>query len=155
MRSPSLALLGATALLVACQAIPPAGVNGADQEQLARRVLLECLGQGRCEALEGRYAADFIAHGASANYTLAQDTAATRSWRAAMPDLAVSIERSMVDKDMVAVHWKAAGTNTVAAGGLSGNGERMGIEGMTMFRFAGGRIAEEWSVLDVATLRRL
>src|SRR6185437_8926494 len=144
MRSPSLALLGATALLVACQAIPPAGVNGADQEQLARRVLLECLGQGRCEALEERYAADFIAHGASANYTLAQDMAATRSWRAAMPDLAVSIERSMVD-----MHWKAAGTNTVEAGGLSGNGERMGIEGMTMFRFAGGRIAEEWSVLDV------
>lgn len=154
MRRPPLAPLGATVLLVACQAIPPAGVGGADQEQLARRVLLECLAQGRCETLEGRYTADFIAHGASANYTLAQDMAATRSWRAAMPDLAVSIERTVVDKDIVAVHWKAAGTNTVAVGILSGNGERMGIEGMTMFRFVSGRIAEEWSVLDVATLSR-
>lgn len=153
MRRMSLALLGSTVFLVACYAGPPAG--GADHVQLARRVLLECLAEGRCEPLEGLYAAGFIAHGASANYTLEQDMAATRSWRAAMPDLAVSIERTVADKDMVAVHWKAAGTNTVAAGGLSGNGERMGIEGMTMFRFTGGRIAEEWSVLDVATLRRL
>lgn len=153
MRSLSLALLSSTVFLVACHTAPLAGAT--DHVQLARRVLLECLAEGRCEALEGLYAADFIGHGASANYTLEQDMAATRSWRAAMPNLAVSIERTVADEDMVAVHWKAVGTNTVAAGGLSGSGERMGIEGMTMFRFAGGRIAEEWSVLDIATLRRL
>ena len=155
MRSLSLALLGSAAFLVACHAGPPASAGGAENVQLARRVLLECLAQGRCEPLEGLYAAGFIAHGASANYSLEQDMAATRSWHAAMPDLAVSIARTVADKDMVAVHWKAVGINTVAAGGLPGNGERMGIEGMTMFRFTGGRIAEEWSVLDVATLRRL
>ena len=154
MRRLSLALLGSASFLVACHAGPPVH-SGGDPAQLARRMLLECLGEGRCEALESLYTADFIAHGASANYTLQQDMAATRSWRAAMPDLAVSIERTVADGDMVAVHWKAAGTNTVAAGGLPGNGERWGIEGMTMFRFTGGRIAEEWSVLDVATLRRL
>jgi predicted ester cyclase len=37
---------------------------------------------------------------------------------------------------------------------MPGKGERLGVEGMTMFRFAAGRIVEEWSVVDVATLRK-
>ena len=153
MRSLLPAALGSTLLLLGCAATAPAR-GGATEAQLARRVLLECLGQGRCEPLKGLYSADFIAHGASASYTLAQDVAATLSWRAAMPDLTLSIERTVAEPGMAAVHWRAAGTNTVAAGGLPGNGERLGIEGMTMFRFADGRIAEEWSVLDIAALRR-
>jgi predicted ester cyclase len=37
---------------------------------------------------------------------------------------------------------------------MPGKGDRIGIEGMTFFRFATGRIVEEWSVIDVATLRK-
>jgi len=141
--------------LVLCLSSPPAALGGpADNVQLARRVFLECLAQDRCEPLVDHYAPGFVAHGASAAYTLEQDTAATRSWRTAMPDLKVAVERTVADRDMVAVHWKAVGTNTVARGELPGKGDRIGIEGMTFFRFAAGRIAEEWSVLDIATLRK-
>ena len=151
MRCAPIALLGVVLALQWHAAL--AGAEG--QERVARRALTECLGQGHCDSLEGLYAPGFTAHGASATYTLAQDIAATRSWRTAMPDLKLTIERTVAGKDMVAVHWKAVGTNTVAVGELPGKGDRMGIEGMTFFRFAGGRIIEEWSVLDVATLRKL
>jgi predicted ester cyclase len=46
------------------------------------------------------------------------------------------------------------GTNTVAAGGMPGNGARIGIEGMSFFRFSSGRIVEEWTIVDIATLRQ-
>jgi len=52
------------------------------------------------------------------------------------------------------VHWKVIGTNTVAAGGMPGNGARIGIEGMSFFRFSSGRIVEEWTIVDIATLRQ-
>ena len=131
-----------------------AAAGSADDERTARRVFFEILEQGRPEPAGEIYGPGFIAHGASATYTLEQDLASTLSWRSAMPDLKVRVERTVADGDLVAVHWTAEGTNTVSAGGLPGKGDRMGLEGMTFFRFAAGRIVEEWSVVDVATLRR-
>jgi predicted ester cyclase len=150
VRSAPIALLALVLVLHARTA--PA--SDQDQVRVARRALTECLGLGHCDSLDRLYAPGFTAHGASATYTLEQDIAATRSWREAMPDLELTIERTVAARDMVAVHWKAVGTNTVAVGELPGKGDRMGIEGMTFFRFAGGRIIEEWSVLDVAALRK-
>jgi len=45
-----------------------------------------------------------------------------------MPDLKVTIERTVADKDLVAVHWKVIGTNTVATGGMPATAARIGIE---------------------------
>ena len=30
----------------------------------------------------------------------------------------------------------------------------IGVEGMTFFRFSSGRIVEEWTIVDIATLRK-
>jgi steroid delta-isomerase-like uncharacterized protein len=150
MRLPALPL--AVALLAAPCAGLPAGVP--DNARTATRVFAEVLGQGRVDHLNEIYGPGFVAHAASFNYTLEQNTAATLSWRTALPDLEVKVERTVADREMVAVHWRVVGTNTVAAGELPGKGDRIGAEGMTIFRFAAGRIVEEWSVVDVATLRK-
>jgi predicted ester cyclase len=142
----------ALALEVSLCAVSQAGT--ADNVRTATRVFLEYMAEGRFRGSGDVYGPNFVAHGASFRYTLEQDQAATLSWRAAMPDLKVTVERTVADKDLVAVHWKAVGTNTVAAGEMPGKGDRVGVEGMTLFRFAAGRIVEEWSVIDVATLRK-
>jgi steroid delta-isomerase-like uncharacterized protein len=141
-------------LFIVCAASQSAWAGADDNVRSARRVFLEGMADGNFAGTAQLYTADFIAHGASANYTLEQDLAATRSWRTAMPDLKVTVERTVADRDMVAVHWQVIGTNTVAAGGMPGKNDRIGIEGMTFFRFVRGRIAEEWTVLDIATLRK-
>jgi len=120
----------------------------------ARRVFLETMAEGRFDRLDEIYGPNFVAHGASADYSLEQDSAATKSWRAAMPDLKVTVERTVAGKDLVAVHWKAVGTNTVVAGGMPGDGARIGVEGMSFFRFSSGRIVEAWTIVDIATLRK-
>jgi steroid delta-isomerase-like uncharacterized protein len=133
---------------------PSARADTSANVRTAKRVFLESLAQGRFDRLPEIYAPNFVGHGASANYTLEQDTAATQSWRTAMPDLKVTVERTVAEKDLVAVHWKLIGTNTVAVGEMPGKGDRIGIEGMSFFRFSAGRIIEEWSIVDVATLRK-
>jgi len=141
-----------SAMLIVCSADARAG--SADNVRTAKRVFLESMAAGDFAGLHQIYGPNFVAHGASADYSLEQDSAATASWRAAMPDLKVTVERTVAARDLVAVHWRVVGTNTVPAGGMPGKGDRVGIEGMTFFRFAGGLIVEEWSVIDVATLRK-
>jgi steroid delta-isomerase-like uncharacterized protein len=139
-------LLSASAAAAAPQ--PP-------NERAAARVFLEKMGQGRFDHLDEIYAPGFTAHGPEGStYTLAQDNESGAAWREAIPDLRVKIERMVSRGDMVAVHWSASGTNSKAAAGLPGKGRPVAIEGMTFFRFANGRIAEEWGVIDMATLMR-
>jgi steroid delta-isomerase-like uncharacterized protein len=141
-------------MALAVSICPGARADTPDNVRTARRVFLETMAEGRFDRLDQIYGPNFVAHGASADYTLEQDSAATKSWRAAMPDLKVTVERTVAGKDLVAVHWKAVGTNTVVAGGMPGNGARIGIEGMTFFRFSSGRIVEAWTIVDIATLRK-
>ncbi len=119
----------------------------------AKRVLLEKMGEGRFDKLDEIYGPGFVAHGAGRDYTLDEDNASGKAWRAAFPDLKVYVERTVADDDFVAVHWSATGTNTVAAAGLPGKGAKAAVDGMTYFRFASGRIVEEWSIIDIARMR--
>jgi steroid delta-isomerase-like uncharacterized protein len=125
----------------------------ADQ-RTAERVFLEKMGQGRFDRLSEIYGAGFVAHGPTADYTLDEDNASGREWRKAIPDLKVTVARSVSRAGMVAVHWRASGSNSVAAAGLPGRGGKIDIDGMTFFRFEAGRIVEEWSVIDLATAMR-
>jgi steroid delta-isomerase-like uncharacterized protein len=120
----------------------------------AKRVFLEKMAAGRFDKLDEIYGPGFVAHGAQADYTLEQDNESGKEWRKAAPDLQVSVKRTVADADFVAVHWNAKGTNSVAAAGLPGKGGKVDIDGMTFFRFSKGRIVEEWSVMDIATMMR-
>lgn len=129
---------------------------GGEQENVvtAKRVFLEKMGAGRFDKLDEIYAEGFVAHGASRDYTLAEDNESGKEWRTAFPDLAVSVKRTVADADFVAVHWNATGTNSVAAAGLPGKGGKANVDGMTFFRFRDGRIVEEWSIIDIASMVR-
>ena len=116
--------------------------------QTASRVLVEKMGQGRFEISDEIYAPDFVAHGFGRDYSLAEDNASGRQIRAAFPDLKVSVLRTAAEGDLVAVHWRSEGTNSVSAGIFPGTGKRLVVDGMTFFRFANCRIVEEWSTYD-------
>ena len=139
------------ALLLA--SLPAAAIAGpAENKAVASRVLLEKMGQGRFDIQPELYGPGFVAHGFGRNYTLAEDEASGRQLRAAFPDLAVKVDRIIAEGDMVALHWSSSGTNTVAVPGFPGKGKRATIDGMSFFRFADGKIVEEWSTYDNLTI---
>jgi hypothetical protein len=131
-------------LLIASAA--SAGIR--ENRETASRILLERMGQGRFDIDTEIYGPGFVAHGFGRDYTLAEDQVSGRSLRAAFPDLAVRIGRVIGEGDLVAVHWYAAGTNSVAVGAFPGAGRRISLDGMSFFRFSDGRIVEEWSTYD-------
>lgn len=134
-------------------AVVAANASAADQRscsntQTASRVLLEKMGQGRFEISGEIYAPGFVAHGFGRDFDLAEDNASGKQIRAAFPDLKVSVLRTAGERDLVAVHWRSEGTNSVKVGAFPGAGKRVIIDGMTFFRLVDCRIVEEWSTYD-------
>jgi steroid delta-isomerase-like uncharacterized protein len=132
-----------------CAAFPSVATAGPEENKaIAERLLLERMGQGRFEISDEIYGPGFVAHGFGRDFTLAQDEESGRALRRAFPDLSVRVDRVVGEGELVAVHWSATGTNSIAGGGFPGNGRPVSLDGMSFFRFADGRIVEEWSVYD-------
>ena len=141
------ALLSVAAFSTPLSAVTP-------NQQVAAHVFQVKMGKGDFSGLDRIYAPGFAVHSGGQNFTLEQDNESGKALRAAAPDMKVSVERMAGDGDMVAVHWRAIGTNTAASAGMPGNRKPFDVEGMTFFRFEQGRIIEEWSVTDWMTLTK-
>ena len=111
-------------------------------------VFEQVLGQGRIAENEHIYHPEFVAHAGDRDVGRSEDRAATEGWRAAIPDLRVTVVRLAADCDLVAVHFEASGTNTGEGGGLPATGRHARSQGITIFGVRDGKVAEEWTVFD-------
>ena len=121
------------------------------QEQnkaIAKRAFEEILSNGRFELANELYAKDFINHGVHHDASLDEDQAALRGWHQAFPDGVISPERLIAENDLVAIYWKAHGTNTGTGNGLPATGKKTELAGITIWRIVDGKIKEEWSAFD-------
>ena len=123
---------------------------------LVRREFEEMFSRGgNLDAAEEFYASGYVLHepafGDVRGIEDARRFAAT--YRAAFPDLVNSIEDQVADEDKVVTRFRARGTHegeTEDFGPATGN--RVEITGITIDRFAGGKIVEEWTNFDALGL---
>ncbi len=148
----------ATILVVAgaasCRADASDGTGAQSLElnkSITRRVYEEGLNQGRFEV---PYSADFVGRGGRATFTHADGMAEAKGWRAAFPDLKITVDKQVAERDLVAVRWTARGTNTGTGNGIAATGRAVQVTGTTLFRLADGHIAEEWTCADSLGLMR-
>jgi hypothetical protein len=74
----------------------------------------------------------------------------------AFPDIHVAVEDVIAEGDKVAARNTVTGTNTGEYRGLPPTGKSVTYNEMFIARFAGGRVAEIWGVVDVySQLRQL
>ena len=151
MKNSSLLLiLLAIAMTALCQTQP-----ASEQEKnktIARAFFEDVLGQGKLEKYSDSHTADFVAHGSERDFSLAEDMAAAREERTAMPDMQIAVNRMVAERDLVAVHWTAWGTNTQPGMGLPATGKKIKVSGITIFRFKAGKISEEWSAWNMLSV---
>ena len=144
-------------LLLSVACIPASAQQTSEQErnkQIARSFFEEVLDQGHLDRYAESHAKDFVAHAGDHEATLDEDIAAAREERKALPDMRVTVNQIVAEKDMVSVYWTAAGTNTEAGMGFPATGKKIKVDGMTLFRFKSGKICEEWSVWDMLSVTR-
>ncbi len=69
-------------------------------------------------------------------------------FRAAFPDLEVTVDLIVGEDDFVVGRWTASGTHLGSWGRLEPTGRRATFSAVNIFRFEGGKVAEIWNHRD-------
>jgi predicted ester cyclase len=96
------------------------------------------------------YQPDATFHGFPPDFPANRDGIADffRALRAGMPDATIAAQDLLADQDRVAVRFTLTGTHSAELFGAPPSGARVEVEGITILRFRGDRVAERWNRLD-------
>src|SRR5665811_2179921 len=110
-----------------------------------RRILDEVYSQGDLDVAD-----EFIAHGGPGLQDQGREEYKqfVRMMRTAFPDLVITVEDQLAEGDKVLTRWLARGTHTGEFQGIPPTGMRGELAGMTVERFANGKVVECWSNTD-------
>ena len=70
----------------------------------------------------------------------------------AFPDLRFEIEQLIAEGDLVAARYLVQGTHRGEFFGIPGTGRQVTIQAVESYRLAGGKLAEQWVVMDALGL---
>jgi steroid delta-isomerase-like uncharacterized protein len=115
---------------------------------LAQRWFEEVWNKGRVEAIDEMLAADALVHGLGDTMGKAGFKTFHAAYRDAFPDVAIRVDRAVVEGDTVAVHWSGSGTHKGAGLGFAATGQPVKFSGMTFLRVQNGRLVEGWNNFD-------
>lgn len=126
-------------------------------QALVHRVIEELWNQGRLSVADELYAADYVSHDPAMPNTGTGPDAVKQivtTYRTAFPDLRIKIEDVLVDGDKVAFRWTSQGTHLGDLQGIAPTGKTAPSSGITISRFAAGKIAEDWANWDTLGMLR-
>ena len=127
----------------------------AANKALAKRLVEEAFNGGRLEVVDELIARDFVGH----DPVLPEEMRGPQAlkdviggYRAAFPDIRITIEDQIADADRVVTRWRATGTHHGELFGIAPTGKQATVEGITIDRIVDGRIAESWDNWDTLGL---
>ena len=71
-----------------------------------------------------------------------------RTYRAAFRDARITIDHMFADGDFVATRWTGRGVHEGELMGIAPTGKEATVTGITITRFEGGKIVEDWTNWD-------
>ncbi|HSP76021.1 MAG TPA: ester cyclase [Cryobacterium sp.] len=129
-----------------------------ENKALLRRAWDEVYGQGRLDSIEEFIADDVIAHEPDADVRGVEEFKRyLATFLAAFPDTSVTIEDVVAEGDKVVSRYTVRGTHTGSSDEYGPpTGRPMVMEGITVYRFSGGKLAEMWDRYDtLAVMQQL
>ncbi len=94
---------------------------------------------------------DVVFHGTTGDgelHGLDELKAFVAAYRSAFPDACSTVEAQFAEGDTVVTRWRAIGTHTGEFGSLPASGRSFEMDGITIERIAGGKVAEVWAARD-------
>ncbi len=114
-------------------------------KDLARRVLTEVFNEGRLDVIDELVSPDYVGHDVAMPEPMVGPEAFKRSasaYKAAFPDMTMTIEEEIAEGDTVVVRWTARGTHEGELFGIPATGRQSTVTGITINRIVGGKIVE-------------
>jgi len=128
-------------------------MSAATNEEVVRRFLEEfCTGR-RTELAEELISPDYVSHGPQAPPAQGPDGVRARVglYQEAV-DGHWAIEEMFSTADRVVVRWTGSGTHRGELMGIDPTDRPVSVDAISIFRIAGNKIAEEWTVWDALGL---
>jgi steroid delta-isomerase-like uncharacterized protein len=125
-----------------------------DNKAILRTYVETIFNQKQVDRADDLVAPDYLDHAALPGQAPGLE-GAKQKWAmylAGIPDLRVTIEELVAEGDMVAVRRSYEGTHQGELLGIPATGKHLQLGGISIFRLAGGKIAEHWEQLDRLTL---
>ena len=124
-----------------------------DMDTVNRRVVSriwnEVWNQGVLDACDEILAPDYVGHIPMMEiHGPAEFKQMVGSYRVAYPDVHLTVEDFFGEGDRLAVRWTSRGTNLGSMMGAPPSGNKIEIMGISLFRMANGKVAEEWEGFD-------
>lgn len=117
---------------------------------IVRRVFDELFNEGHVEVVDQIYAANHADHSAPPGFPPGVDAVknSLKLFRAAFPDLRVTVEDIVSEDDKVAVRLTFRGTHGGEFMGIPPTGKTLTIAAIAIDRVSDGKITEHWVVRD-------
>ena len=125
-------------------------MSESENKQLLRRYYEEVLMQGRLDVLENIARADFVEHTPfPGNGQGLEGLRQRANTLVTALKQTFTLELLIAEGDKVAVLWTTRGTHVGDFNGLPPTGKSYTIQGVDIFQFRDGRMAEHWDVVDM------
>ena len=108
--------------------------------------IIDLLNESKREQAKELYTDDFSNHDPGApEVTTREGLIQTFAvWWTGFPDAHTTIDDMIAEGDQVAKRWTFRGTQTGEFQGIPPTGKSIAMTGITIYRFAGGKVAECW-----------
>ena len=127
-----------------------------ENKALVRRFYEEVWDRGNTDFAFEVFAEDYVRHDFRPTETLpgpAGQKKIADDFRAAFPDLRVTVDLVIGEDDFVVGRWTAAGTHLGSWAALEPSGRHVTFSAANIFRFQDGKVAEIWNHRDDLGLR--
>lgn len=128
-----------------------------DQKNVIRRVFDELWNKNDFSLVDQVYAADYVAHIAGAP----RDIEGPEQFKQFVAlhgvltsELCFSIEDQIAEGDRVATRWISTAIPTSGLASAPGDGQKVEVAGISIHRFADGKIVESWDNWDLLTIQQ-
>ena len=125
-----------------------------NNKTVAKRFFQEVFSQGNMKVIDELFAANHTNIGPGAMPGLPNGPEGMKQfvsyYRKAFPDTHFTIDEQIAEGDRVVTRWTAQGTQTgeMPMPGIPVTGKPVTVMGVTVNRFANGKIVESWGVFD-------
>jgi steroid delta-isomerase-like uncharacterized protein len=118
-----------------------------ENKAIVHRFVEEVWNKGNASVADQLISGNYSHHdNATPNFGLGPESEKKRVnlYRTAFPDLQFTIEDVIAEGDTVTYRWSSRGTHRGPLSGIAPTGKTVTVSGITINRFAGGKIVEGW-----------
>jgi steroid delta-isomerase-like uncharacterized protein len=120
-------------------------------KKISRRLVEEAFNAGRYDVIDELVSPTFVNHDPSVTEDIVGPEGIRDfidTYRTSFPDLKVTIEEQIAERDLVTSRWSARGTHRGPLLGIEATGKEATVTGITIDRIDNGKIVESWNNWD-------